>query len=340
MLVETMVVAGRRMPHRTFGVDRTYQYHDRRVARALRDVADGLRRGAHLAARGSHGPSRGTASRSRACVESPNTYAPDAYRLAGSRSGTTGSRAPDGAALTRSTRGRVQAGGAGVLPGRRRPRPLPFVEGTLPAPRADPECARSATIRVRSRSLSAPTTAAPERPFTVVFVGSGEPRKGLHLALEAWRTERGRCHRSTIRRLRTHAVGVRSGDRSPSPQSERRGARLYRRRGISPPSIRCARASIRRGRQRPGHLRGPGERLCPPRLGRHRGADGATGSTASNTRRATCLALTSHLVRLATDAALLDRMRGAVIDHRKNLSWAAAASRLEDAYREARRPPE
>ena len=37
-VVQTLVVGGRRIPHRVLGIDRSYRYHDRRVAAALRRI--------------------------------------------------------------------------------------------------------------------------------------------------------------------------------------------------------------------------------------------------------------------------------------------------------------
>ena len=39
-VVETLSLLGRRVPHRMLGIDRSYRYHDRRVAAALRRVRE------------------------------------------------------------------------------------------------------------------------------------------------------------------------------------------------------------------------------------------------------------------------------------------------------------
>jgi glycosyltransferase involved in cell wall biosynthesis len=182
--VTTLSIGGRRIPHRAFGnVERAFRYHDRRVASMLgRDGFDivhtwplgGLR--TLLAAR-----SLGILG----TREAPNSHTAVAYRLAETEARKVGvdlqagqSHRADPARLEREL-AEYEAADLILVPSAHVEKT--FLEEGVPA-------SRLARHRYGYDPLAFDATGRDDtaRPFTAVFLGSAEPRKGLHYALEAW----------------------------------------------------------------------------------------------------------------------------------------------------------
>lgn len=183
-LHESFRVLGRRVPYRILGNDRMFDVHDRLVARRLRDApVDSVLHGWPLGSLASLRVARRRGIRT--FLERPNTHTRFAYEIVakevarlGLRLPPSHSHAPNAARLAREE---AEYAAADVLLC-----PSEFVartflrEGFPGAKTAighygyDPDQFRPGPDRRPGGGLNA------------VFIASGEPRKGLHFALEAW----------------------------------------------------------------------------------------------------------------------------------------------------------
>lgn len=181
----TMAVAGRRVPHRAVGVNRAYDYHDRRVARALRRRRDPVDvvHAWPLACRRTFAAARTAGVPT--VREVPNTHTAHAYERVAAETRALGLEPPAGHShsfdATRLAREEAEYALADRLLV-----PSEFAADTFLA-RGNP--ASRVAIHRYGADLDRFTPAGeapPDGPFTVVFVGRCEPRKGLHHALRAW----------------------------------------------------------------------------------------------------------------------------------------------------------
>jgi glycosyltransferase involved in cell wall biosynthesis len=186
VLAETMRVAGVKIPYRAVGVDRATAYHDRRVAWTLRRSARAFDVVHAWPGGGEHTLIAARARGIPAFLERPNAhtaYAFDAVAEECERIGMaldpSSPHAFDPVKLAREEREFAAADGLLC--------PSDFVARTH-AERGEP-----AERLLRHRYGYDPTRfSAPAQPLehpqlTVGFLGRLEPRKGVHLALDAWR---------------------------------------------------------------------------------------------------------------------------------------------------------
>ena len=184
---ETMVVAGLRVPHRAIGVQRAYDYHDWRVARWLAlhsdeiDVVHAWPRGCLrtlTTARRSDVP---------ALRESPNPHTASVMRTSAEASANAGvplpadhSHASNQRVLAKEQKEYAMASGVLVPSDYARAEFIAegFAEDQLLQHRYGCDIRRFAERPDIPRSA--------DRPFLAVFVGRGDPTKGLHIALRAW----------------------------------------------------------------------------------------------------------------------------------------------------------
>ena len=184
-VVETMVAGGQRVPHRAVGVERAWRYHDRRVARlvgttpARWDVLHAW----PLAARNSLAAAR--RSGVLGVREVPNSHTGHAYDVVARLHRDMQVPLPRGYSH-RPDRGRLALESeeyelADVLLVPSEVARLTFVARAVPEQKlylhrygCDVE-----GFRPRSGPLE-------PVPFSAAFIGRCEPRKGLHVALEAW----------------------------------------------------------------------------------------------------------------------------------------------------------
>jgi glycosyltransferase involved in cell wall biosynthesis len=186
VLAETMRVAGRKVPYRAVGVDRATAYHDWRVARAL---LRGERRFDVVHSWPGAGERTLAAARARGVpgfLERPNAHTAFAFDVVerecqrlGMRLAASSPHAFDAAKLAREER-EFAAADALLCPS-------DFVAATH-AQRGAPE---SRLLRHRygydPGQFSPPAGLGDRSSLVVTFLGRLEPRKGVHLALEAWR---------------------------------------------------------------------------------------------------------------------------------------------------------
>ena len=150
--------------------------------------------------------------------------------------------------------------------------------------RSRPRAAAPVRLPARSRRLQARIAAS--RPFTAVFLGRGEPRKGLHYALRAWLASSASEHGRFVV-YGSFVPGYRESLADHARAPERRARGLHRRRHGRARRGRCARAAEPRGGQCPRDLRGAGGRVRAARLDRGRAPCSNTACRASCTNRVT-----------------------------------------------------
>jgi glycosyltransferase involved in cell wall biosynthesis len=182
---QSLVVAGRRVPHRAIGVQRAYDYHDRRTAHWLArhagevDVVHAWPRGCleTLAAATSHGIA--------ALRESPNPHTASVMRESAAAAANAGVALPQGHSHAANPRvlakeeAEYRAATAVLVPSDYA-RTQFLVEG-FPAERLLQHRYGCDLERFPPRA----ERRAPG-PFRAVFLGRGDPTKGLHIALDAW----------------------------------------------------------------------------------------------------------------------------------------------------------
>jgi glycosyltransferase involved in cell wall biosynthesis len=331
-VVETLRVGGRRVPHRAMGVDRAYRYHDRRVARALRAGAEAVD-----LVHSWPSASVKTFSAARAlgipCLrEVPNTHTGYAFEAVARETAKLGLEPVRGHSHTfipaLLAREELEYALADVLlvPSEFSlktfsKRGIPSAKLALHRYGFEPD--RFYPLRDDSRPRRADGLLA-------LYVGSCEPRKGLHYALQAWvesgAAELGRfvvCgefvngYREAVARWLAHpSVEVRGFVSDPGPLMRESDILLF-------PSVEEGSAIVTYEAQACGCVLvvsdATGARVEHGRQGLvHRAGDVET--------------LTSHLRQLAEDRSLLRRLRRATLAARDDLGWDAAGKELAAVY--------
>ena len=173
------------------------------------------------------------------------------------------------------------------------------------------------------------------QPFSVAFVGRGEPRKGLHTALRAWigsgRGDSGRfvvagtvepAYREVLAPLLAHPSVVELGHATEPAAVMRECDALVL------PSVEEGSALVTYEARASGCVL-----LVSDRTGaRCRHEHDALVHVAGDEH-----ALREHMARLAGEPATLARLRDASLAGLRDLTWSAASRSLLDAYREAAR---
>lgn len=334
-VVSTLTLAGRRIPHRAFGgMDRAIALHDRRVARYLRrhhdafDIVHGWPLG-----------SVETFSAARdlgivALRESPNCETGFAYRRV----------AEEVASLGLDTR---RGSSHDFNPARLAREESEYQLATAVLAPSEPversyRARHGSSLRVlRHRYGFDPVDfPAPERDrprgdsFTMVFVGRCEPRKGVHHALAAWRRSGAAAEGARFVIVGTWDPGYREllAEDLAAPGVERRdftddvSSVLRASDVLVLPSVEEGSALVTYEAQASG---------CALLVSDAAGALMVDGEQGMTHPAGDVDLLTSQLTRMVEDRALLGSMQRAAVAQRDELSWAAAAQRLEQVYREA-----
>jgi len=174
-------------------------------------------------------------------------------------------------------------------------------------------------------------------PFHAVFLGAVEPRKGLHVALEAWRRSEAYrdAHLSVYGRIVEGYEAVLQQYRA-MPNVEFHGftddaAAVLRSADILLlPSFEEGSALVTYEAQGCGVV---------PVVSDSTGAQCIHEVSGMVHPAGNAEVLATHIGRLKNDPALLDDLRAAVLAQWDNLTWAAAAARLENCYDIARTGP-
>jgi len=182
-VIETLRPAGIKLPYRALGFDRTVDLHDRRTARLVRRETYDL---VHCWPAGALATLRAAAALGLpALLERPNAHTRFAYEVVAEEHRRLGIPVdPD--ATHRYDAGRLARVEAEYAAASHLLCPSDFVAGTFLDAGFAPE--RLLRHRYGHDPERFPPGEPPVdgRPLRVAFVGTGEPRKGLHFALEAW----------------------------------------------------------------------------------------------------------------------------------------------------------
>jgi len=330
-LISTMSIAGQRVPHRVLGMDRTMAYHDARVARHLsrnRNAYDVVHcwPGATL-----------TTARIAAKLgvpvlrELPNTHTENAYEVVGKLCDQLGIQMPAGSShslnVARLARERAEYEAAFRLLA-----PSDCVAETFRARGFSPE----KMLRHRygfDPLVFMPADERPPGPLQALFLGGVGPRKGLHIALQAWtrsqafktgrfaiygRVEPG--YRPVIEPY-LNAPGVELHEFTSNASTALQSSDV-----LMLPSFEEGSALVTYEAQGCGVI---------PLVSTAAGAVCTDGVTGLIHRPGDVAALTAHIDALSDDYARRRQMRLAVLNQRANLTWAAAAANLEACYEEA-----
>jgi glycosyltransferase involved in cell wall biosynthesis len=330
-ILQTLVVGGRRIPHRALGVDRSYRFHDRHVARRLRRAGD--------AVDVVHGWPLGSLETLRVARdqglpglrEAPNCYTPVAYEIAARESTRLGVELPKGASHRPDPR-RVEREEAEYDAATAVLAPSPFVAETF-------ERRDGAELRVlRHRygfdpaSFPHPDDITEHAGFTLVFVGTGEPRKGLHHALAAWAGAADElppsarfviCGSVYPEYRRVIADQLSQPGVVELGQVVDVGSVLRDADALVLPSLEEGSALVTYEAQASG---------CCLLVSDAAGALMTDGVHGLIHRAGDVDTLTQHLRLVVADTDLRQHMRKQALEHRDELTWDAAAARLEQVY--------
>jgi glycosyltransferase involved in cell wall biosynthesis len=329
-LIETLKPAGVKLPFRVLGFDRTVNLHDRRVAALLPrlrgriDIVHAWPLGAERTL------AKANALGIPALLERPNAHTAFAFDAVEEVCAALGipvdpssPHARDPERLAREEREYARADGLLC--------PSDFVAGTF----------RDAGVPderlLRHRYGYDPARFGPDgrddgdgRPFTVGFVGRGEPRKGLHFALRAWlesgASARGRfviagaiepAYRRVLEPLLAHP-SVEQHGHVADPAGLMRSCDV-----LVLPSVEEGSALVTYEARACG---------CVLAISDRTGAPCVDGVDALVHRAGDTATLAAQLRTLADDPGELSRLRAASLDAARDLTWAVAARSLAAAY--------
>jgi glycosyltransferase involved in cell wall biosynthesis len=331
-LVRTLSLGGRRIPHRVLGWERAHRYHDRVVAGALRRLS-GRIDVVHLWPRATLRTAAAARERgARTVREAPNCHTAVAYERAAEETAALGLLPAKGhthysgdASLRREL---AEYDAVDVVAAQTEYARQTFLDQGVPADRVAMHPNGFDPAR-----FPAPDDIAsrPQDGLRAVFVGTCEPRKGLHYALEAW-IESGAAERGTFRVCGAFYPGY----------ADALGARLRH------PSVR-----LEGWVDEPGRILRESDVFLYPSV-EEGGAlvafeamasgcalvvSDATGARCEHGREGLVhtardvATLTEHLRTLDRDRELLERLRRNAVAARPRLTWDVAAGELEALYR-------
>jgi glycosyltransferase involved in cell wall biosynthesis len=332
-VVETLKLGGRRIPHRALGVHRAYRYHDRRAAGTL----ERLRGEVDLVHAWPAGCLQTLSAARRAGVpgfrEVPSAHTQTAYEDAAREAAAVGAELPsdhhhryDPHHLERELREFAAADFLLV--------PSAYVEGTFLERGHRPQ------QLLRHQYGFDPSTfgglgrveRANGHGLNAVFVGRGEPNKGLHHALRAWldsgAAEHGRLllcgellpsYRERIAALLAHPSVQELGFVSDVGHVMRDADLLIL------PSVTEGSALVTYEAQAAGCALLVSEAAGAACRHLQEGLVHEPGDVAT---------LTEHLRSVDRDRELLTRLRAGALANAARLTWAAAGERLVRAYAE------
>lgn len=330
-VTQTLAVRGRRIPHRALGRDRAFAWHDQRAAQLVTRGAYDI---VHLWPTGPGRTAAAARERGIAVVrEAPNTHTEYAWRVVAEEVASLGLQGEVDTAHTTNAR-RLEMERAdwsratGILA------PSEFVAQTFrDAGFADDRVLRH-QYGFRPGSRVARPRSAASMPLRAVYVGLGEPRKGLHYALDAWlRSEASREGTFTVVGRMLPAYEALLADRLAHPSvkvigfSHQVEAALAASDVLLLPTIEEGSALVTYEAQGMG---------CVPLVSTASGALMEDGVQGLFHEPRDVDALVAQLDLLTRDRSVLARMSAAAVDHVPALTWDAAAETLASCYDSAR----
>jgi glycosyltransferase involved in cell wall biosynthesis len=330
-LISTMEFAGLRIPHRVLGVDRTMAYHDLRVAQHLRR-SNGAYDVVHCWPGATLATARIAAKLGAPALrEVPNTHTANAYEVVGKLCHDLGIEAPPGSS--------------------HRHNPARLARECQEYDNAFrllvPSDAVAESFRARGFATEkllghrygfdpaafAPASKREPGPLQAIFLGAVGPRKGLHVALEAWvRSKASKAGRFAIygRQEEGYRAIIQPYLGAPGVEMHEftsdAGGALRASDVLLLPSFEEGSALVTYEAQGCGVI---------PLISTAAGAMCVDGATGLVHRPGDVDALTSHHDALSDDPGRRERMRSAILQKRETLTWAAAAERLEACYESA-----
>lgn len=327
-----MTIGGVRVPHRVLGMDRSMALHDFRVAQYLQQNAasyDAVHCWPGVAL---HTARAAAAAGLPALREVPNTHTANAYEVVAKLCDELDVELPRGHSH-RMNPGRLKREEAEYAASSALLVPSDHVQSTF----IDRGVPREKLLRHRYGFDAQAFRPRPERapgPFHAVFLGTVEPRKGLHIALDAWRRSQaykqarfsiyGKVvdgYRKTIDNY-LPMPGVTVYDFTDDP-----AAVLASADALILPSFEEGSALVTYEAQGCG---------AAPVVSTAAGAQCEHGVTGLLHEPGDVATLAGQISRLIAEPDLLARLRAAVLGQRDQLTWEAAAERLEACYEEAR----
>lgn len=333
---ETLRVRGRRLPHRALGTHRAYRFHDRRAAARLEE----LRREVELVHTWPAGCLATLAAARRLAIPSfrevPSAHTQTAYEDAAREAAAIGYELPRGhhhrSDARQLERELAEFAAADFLLV-----PSPYVERTF----VDRGHAPQQLLRHRYGfdpgafgQGGAVGDDTGGDGITAVFVGRGEPNKGLHHALAAWiasgAAARGRfliCgeilpgYRELIVDLLAHPSVEELGFVADV------GAVMRRADVLVLPSVTEGSALVTYEAQAAGCALLVSDAAGAPATDGREGLIHASGDVE---------ALTGHLAAVDRDRGLLVTLKRAAVENAEGLTWSAAGARLAAVYGEGR----
>jgi glycosyltransferase involved in cell wall biosynthesis len=332
-LVSTMSFAGMRVPHRLLGMDKAMAYHDDRVAAHLRQ-----RPGAYDVVHCWPGATLATAGVAAeigvpALREVPNTHTGNAYEVVGQLCAELGIELPPGSSH-RYNPERLAHEEEEYQAAFRLLTPSEYVADTFLARGFNDDKLLRHRYGFDSKAFMPPANDPEPGPLRALFLGQVGPRKGLHVALQAWARSRastdgrfaiyGRVedsYRPVIAPLLA-APGVELNEFTLNVNNALRDSDV-----LLLPTFEEGSALVTYEAQGCGVI---------PLVSEAAGAICTPGVTGLVHPVGDVEALVRHLDSLAEDVGRRKSMRRAVLAERDNLTWAAAAGRLEECYESAR----
>jgi glycosyltransferase involved in cell wall biosynthesis len=329
-VVETLKPAGIRLPYRALGFDRAVALHDRRTARIVKagdfDLVHCWPAGALATLRAAR------AIGLPALLERPNAHTRFAYEVVAEEHRRLGI-AVDPQATHRYDAGRLAREEAEYAAASHLLCPSDFVASTFLDAGFAPERLLRHRYGYDPQRFPAGEPAPDDRPLRIAFVGTGEPRKGLHLALEAWL---GSAASATGRFLICGGIEPayrdHLGDLLARPSVEALGqvpdpsAAMRSVDALVLPSLEEGSALVTYEARASGCVLLVSDRAGAPCVHDEDALVHGAGDVAE---------LREHITRLDGDRDLLRRLRAASLAGTGRLTWAAAGEALLDAYRTA-----
>ncbi len=336
-VIKTMMFGDIRVPHRLLGMDRSMAYHDFCAANHLRksrssyDVI-------HCWPGATIQTSRVALSLSiPALREVPNTHTANAYDVVGALCAELGVELPRGHSH-RLNVGRLQREETEYREAWRLLVPSEYVRSTFIARGFAPE------KLLRHQYGFDPETFKPgpsprSGPFHAVFLGAVEPRKGLHIALEAWR----RSEAFKDARLSVYGRIVDDYNKILEPYRSMPGVEFHGFTDNASAVLQSADVLVLPSFEEGSALVTYEAQGCGavPLVSDATGAQCIHQISGMIHPAGDVEILADQISRLKGDRAFLEKLRAGVINQRDALTWAAAAKELERCYEVAlaqRRP--